>query len=353
MAQGQVSSAPLLILTGMFQFLYPQYLYWLLLLPVVALVYVGGVYASRRNLRRMGDKALLQRLMPDRSTLRQHVKVGLLFVAAALIICMIARPQYGLKQQTQTGAGIEAVVMVDVSNSMLARDVLPSRLDRAKLLVSNLIDRMKNDKVALGVFAGEAYPQLPITTDYASAKLFVDALSVNMVTLQGTNLAAAIELGCQSFTDKKDVGKAIILITDGENHEGGAEEAAKAAAKAGVNVFVLGVGTTQGAEIPTPQGPLTDGSGQVVHTALNEQMCRQVAQAGKGIYLHLDQTNSAQEELQSQLTRLKQAQSTTSYTARDEQFQAIALLVVLVLIIEVCVNETKNKRLRRFKLFSK
>ena len=337
----------------MFQFLYPQYLYWLLLLPIVGGIYVLGVIATRRNIGKMGDRQLLRRLMPDRSLPRQHVKMAILLLTAALLICMIARPQYGIKQQTETASGIEAVIMVDVSNSMLARDVLPSRLDRAKLLVSNLIDKMKNDKVALGVFAGEAYPQLPITSDYASAKLFVDALSTNMVTLQGTDLSAAIKLGCESFTDKKDVGKAIILITDGENHEGGAEEAAREAAKNGINVFVLGVGTTAGAEIPTPQGPMTDANGQPVHTALNEQMCRELAQAGKGLYLHLDQTNSAQEELQNQLSRLKQASSSTSHTARDEQFQAVALIVLFLLILEVCIYETKNKMLGKFKIFSK
>lgn len=337
----------------MFQFLHPQYLYLLFLVPAFVLLYAAGQLATRRNLRSLGEKKLLQQLMPGRSLLRQHIKFSLLMLALSLIVCMIARPQYGLSQQAETTKGIETVVMVDVSNSMLANDVLPSRLDRAKLLVSNLVDRMKNDKVALGVFAGEAYPQLPITSDYASAKLFIDALSTNMVTLQGTNIGAAIELGCKSFTGSKDVGRAIILITDGENHEDGAEQAAQAAAKSGINVFVLGVGTTSGSEIHTSQGVLTDSSGQPVHTALNEQMCREVAKAGKGLYLHLDQTNSAQEELQAQLSRLKQQSTTTSYTARDEQFQAVALLVLLVLIIEACIYETKNAFFNRFKIFSR
>lgn len=337
----------------MFQFLHPQYLWLLLLVPLFVLIYAAGHFATRRNLRRLGDKRLLAQLMPGRSLMRQHVKFGLLMLATALIVCVIARPQYGLSQQSETTKGIEAVVMVDVSNSMLATDVLPSRLDRAKLLVSNLVDRMKNDKIALGVFAGEAYPQLPITSDYASAKLFIDALSTNMVTLQGTNLGAAIDLGCKSFTDSKDVGRAIILITDGENHEDGAEQAAQAAAKAGINVYVLGVGTTEGGEIHTPEGVLTDNSGQPVHTALNEQMCRDVAKAGKGLYLHLDQTNSAQEELQAQLSRLKQQSTTTSFTARDEQFQAVALIVVLLLVIETCIYETKNAFFNRFKIFSR
>lgn len=269
------------------------------------------------------------------------------------LVLALARPQLGLRQQTETANGIEAVVMVDVSNSMMARDIQPTRLDRAKLLVATLVEKMKNDKIALGVFAGEAYPQLPITSDYASAKIFIDALSTSMVTMQGTNLAAAIDLGCKSFTAKKDVGKALIIITDGEDHEEGAEEAAKAAAKAGVNVYVIGVGTTQGAEIPTSEGVMTDENGQPVHTALNEDMCRKVAQAGKGIYLHLDQSTSAQDELQGQIRQLKQSSSSMTYTARDEQFQIFAIIALVLLIIEVCIAETTNNYFKRFKIFSK
>lgn len=335
----------------MFQFRDPQYLYLLLVIPVMLGIYVAGCLLQKRKLKRMGDMRLLRALMPDRSTARQHVKFGLMVVITALLIVILARPQYGLKQGQETSSGIEAVVMMDVSNSMMARDVTPNRLERAKLLVSNLIDRMKNDKIALGVFAGEAYPQLPITSDYASAKLFLDALSPDMVTLQGTNIGAAVDLARQSFTDNKEVGKAVILITDGENHEEGSMEAVKEAAKEGINVYVIGVGTAEGAEIPTPNGPLTDADGQVVHTALNEQMCRDMAQAGKGIYLHLDQTNSAQDELINQLSRLKQSQSTTSFTERDEQFQAVALIALVLLILEVVIQETRNPLFKRFKLF--
>lgn len=335
----------------MFQFRDPQYLYLLFIIPILLGIYLGGCLLQKRRLKRMGSMQLLRALMPDRSTARQHVKFGLMMAIAALLIVILARPQYGLKQGQETSSGIEAVVMMDVSNSMMARDVTPNRLERAKLLVSNLIDRMKNDKIALGVFAGEAYPQLPITSDYASAKLFLDALSPDMVTLQGTNIGAAVDLARQSFTDNKEVGKAVILITDGENHEDGSMDAVKEAAKQGIKVYVIGVGTAEGAEIPTPNGPLTDADGNTVHTALNEQMCRDLAQAGKGIYLHLDQTNSAQDELLNQLSRLKQSQTTTSFTERDEQFQAVALIALVLLIVEVIIQETRNPLFKRFKLF--
>ncbi len=337
----------------MFQFLNPQYLYLLLLIPLCVAVYIYSYIRSRRRAPAMGDAKMVYALMPGHSFMRRHVKFAVLMLALATIIVAFARPQYGLKQQTETAEGIEAVVMVDVSNSMMANDVLPSRLDRAKLLVSNMVDKMKNDKIALGVFAGEAYPQLPITSDYAAAKTFIDALSTSMVTMQGTDLAAAINLGCKSFSSEKNVGKAIIIITDGENHEGGAEEAAREAYKQGINVYVIGVGTSQGSEIPTAQGPMTDANGQVVHTALNEEMCRTVAQAGHGIYLHLDQSNSAQDELQGQLRQLKQASSSTSYSARDEQFQGMIIILLVLLIVETCISETKSSWTSRFKIFSK
>lgn len=337
----------------MLEFCNPKYLYFLLLVPLCIVVYIASIWLQRRHMKALGERKMLLALMPGHSAFRSHLKFGVLMLALSALVLTLARPQMGLKQQTDTANGIEAVVMVDVSNSMMARDVQPTRLDRAKLLVATLVEKMKNDKIALGVFAGEAYPQLPITSDYASAKIFIDALSTNMVTMQGTNLAAAINLGCKSFTTKKDVGKALIIITDGEDHEEGAEEAAKAAAKAGVNVYVIGVGTAQGAEIPTSEGVMTDENGQPVHTALNEDMCRKVAQAGKGIYLHLDQSTSAQDELQGQIRQLKQSSSSMTYTARDEQFQIFAIIALLLLIIEVCITETSNNFFKRFKIFSK
>ncbi len=337
----------------MFEFRDPQYLYLAGIIPVAILLYIWSGWRTRRKLAKLGDKKLVAALTPLRSKIRPHVKFGLSMLILALSVVILARPQYGLKQGQETSSGIEVAVMMDVSNSMLAQDVTPSRLDRSKLLVSNLIDRMKNDKVALGVFAGEAYPQLPITTDFAAAKLFLDALNPSMVTMQGTNLGAAIELAQKSFTDNKNVGKAIILITDGEDHEEGAVEAAQQAAQDGMNIYVIGVGSPDGAEIPTANGPLRDNDGKTVRTALNEKMCREVAQAGKGIYLHLDQTNQAQEELRNQLSRLKQSQSSTTFTERDEQFQAVALIVLLLMIIEVCIMDTQNAWFKRFKLFKK
>lgn len=331
----------------------PHYLYLLLILPLLIAFYVYEECKAEKRMKVFGDRKMILTLMPGHSYLRRHVKFLFLLLAIAAVIMMLARPQYGLKSQTDTTHGIEVVVMVDVSNSMLATDVTPSRLDRAKLLVTDMVNNMKNDKVALGVFAGEAYPQFPITSDYTAAKTFIDALSTDMVTLQGTNIADAIRLGCKSFSGNKEVGKAVLLITDGENHEAGADEAAREAYKKGINVFVMGVGTPQGGEIITANGPLTDSNGQVVRTSLNEQMCQSVAQAGHGVYLHLDQSNRAQKELNNQLQQLKKSSSSTSYVVHNEQFQAVALILLFLLIVETCLSETKSSLFKRFNLFRK
>lgn len=338
----------------MFQFANPEYLYLLLVIPVVVVGYILSELYARERAARYGDADLLSRLIEMRSTARPIVKFVLYCLALSLCIVMLARPQFGQSTGTEKRKGIEAVIMLDVSQSMLAEDVNPNRIDRAKLLISTLVDRMRDDKVGLGVFAGEAYPQLPITNDYVSAKLFLDNISTDMVSLQGTNLSAAINLASKSFTQEKGVGKAIIVITDGEDHEEGAEDAAKDAARDGRHVYMLGIGTKDGAEIPTASGYLTDGSGAPVRTALNAEMCKEVAKAGKGVYIYVDGTNVAQEKLQAELAKLQQSESTFDTDATmNEQFQAVALLLLLLLIIELLVSEKQMKFYSRFRFFAK
>lgn len=338
----------------MFQFANLQYLYLLLIVPVVIGLFLWSQWNATRRENRYGDSALLHRLVDLRSTVRPVVKMVLFCIALVLCILMLARPQFGQATGTEKRKGIEAVIMLDVSQSMLAQDVQPNRLDRAKLLISTLIDRMKDDKVGLGIFAGEAYPQLPITNDYVSAKLFLDNVSTEMVSLQGTNLAAAINLASKSFTQEKGVGKAIIIITDGEDHEEGAVEAAEAAVKDGRRVYMLGIGSKEGAEIPLEHGPLTDGSGNIVRTALNVDMCKEVATAGKGSYIHVDGSNIAQDQLQAELSKLQHSESDFATDgAMNEQFQAVAILLLLILIIEMLVCGKQNPFYTRFRFFNK
>lgn len=338
----------------MLKFADPIYLYLLLTIPVLIVIRVITSQMYHKRIRDFGNERTVMSLVENYSKRRPLVKFIMMFIAIAAIAMMLARPQTGIIESKDSSKGIEAVFVMDVSNSMLAQDVQPNRLDRSKLLVSTLIDRMKNDKIALGVFAGEAYPQLPITNDYVSAKMFLDNIATGMVTLQGTSVASAIRLANKSFTDKKDIGKAIIIITDGEDHEPGAIEAAKEAAKDGRKVFILGVGTEEGTTIPMPgNGELKDASGQTVVTKLNMKMCQEVAQAGKGAYFHVDNTNRAAEELKRQLDTLEQADTVGNFTEYDEQFRAFALIALLLIVSEMFIKEVKSPLVKRLNLLGK
>lgn len=339
----------------MFRFEDPIYLWLLLAVPVLFLVRFV-VWKQRKNkLKKFGDPQLLRQLMPDASVARPRVKFALLMAALSLLIVLLARPQMGSRISKEKRNGIETIIALDISNSMMATDVVPSRLDKSKLLVENLVDHFTNDKIGLVVFAGDAFVQLPITSDYVSAKMFLQNIDPSLIASQGTDIARAIDVSMHSFTQAEKVGKAIIVITDGEDHEGGAVEAAKIARKKGINVFILGVGDPKGAPIPTGDGGyMTDNTGQTVMSALNEEMCREVARAGSGVYIHVDNTSDAQSRLNNELTKLQKGETeSVVYSEYDEQFQAFGILVILLLIIEICILESRNPLLKNVKIFKK
>ena len=340
----------------MFRFEDPIYLYLLVLIPILALIRFVSYRNQRKRLRKFGDPQLLKELMPDVSRFRPSVKFWLLLGALALLIVMLARPQMGTKISHEKRVGIETIIAMDISNSMLAEDVVPSRLDRSKMMVENLVDHFSNDKIGLIVFAGDAFVQLPITSDYVSAKMFLSSIDPSMMATQGTDIARAIEMATHSFTQEEGIGKAIIVITDGENHEGGAVEAAEAAKDLGMRVYVLGVGSANGAPIPiTGTGDyMKDRTGNTVMSALNEEMCKQVAQAGGGAYIHVENNSAAQQQLDNELDKLaKKETSTAVYSEFDEQFQAVGILAILLLILEICILDRRNPLLKRVTLFGR
>ena len=339
----------------MLRFEDPIFLWLLWIIPVLILVRFIGWRKRRAKLRRLGDPELLKQLMPDISKYRPTVKFVLMLAALALLIVMVARPQMGSKVSHDKRNGIETMICLDISNSMLAEDVAPSRLDKSKMLIENLVDNFSNDKIGLIVFAGDAFVQLPITSDYVSAKMFLQNISPSLIQTQGTNIAQAISLASKSFTQQENIGRAIIVITDGENHEVGAQDAAQMANKKGINVFVLGIGNAKGAPIPMGDGSyLTDNAGNTVMTALNEQMCRELAQAGKGQYIHVDNTSDVEKALNDDLAKLQKGDMTSViYSAYDEQFQAVGILIILLLLVEVCMMEVRNPMLRNIKFFKK
>lgn len=338
----------------MFRFEEPAYLYLLLLLPVLALLYWYSNYRRRRAIRKFGDPELMAMLMPDVSKYRPDVKFGIIWLVVALFSLLLARPQFGSKLETVKRQGVEVMIALDISNSMLAQDVQPSRLAKAKRLVAQLVDKMENDKVGMIVFAGDAFTQLPITSDYISAKMFLETISPSLISTQGTDIRGAIDLAMKSFTPKEGVGRAIVLITDGENHEGGAIEAAQEAAKKGVRVFVLGIGSPEGAPIPTETSNefRRDKEGNVVVTRLNEKMCQEIAQAGNGVYVRVDNTNNAERVLNNEIDKLAKSEVETQvFTEYDEQFQVLAWLALVLLIIDVLILYRKNPLFKNVRLF--
>lgn len=348
----------------MITFAYPHLLYLLLLLPVVAGLYLWSRIARKRKLRRFGNPETLAHLMPEVSRYMPWVKLIFSLLIIAVLVIMLARPRAtsGLDAdvaETETSRGIEVMVCLDVSNSMLASstddEAGVSRLQRAKFILEKLIDKMTNDKVGLIVFAGDAYTQLPITSDYISAKMFVNSITTDMVPTQGTAIGAALEMAMNSFTPTEDMGKAIVLLTDAENFEDNAVDAAKRASGAGIQVDVIGLGTSRGVRIPLDNGryminPMT---GEEVVTRHDESTGAEIAKAGDGIYVNGAST-SAINAVDTKMDELKQAEfERKSFSPQSEQFPIVAWIALLLLVADIFVVTRKISWLKKYRFFTK
>lgn len=339
----------------MFRFAHPDFLYLLFLVPTLVVFFFYVCLAKRRAIKRYGNPALLAQLMPEVSPARQHLKFWLLSGAITMVIFIMAGPQFGTKLETVKRQGVEIMVCLDVSNSMLAEDVSPNRLDKAKQMLSRLTDGFTNDKVGLIVFAGDAFTQLPITSDYISAKMFLSSINPSMIATQGTAIGAAINLAARSFTPNESSDKAIVLITDGENHEDDAVGAAKAAAEKGIHVNIVGMGDPKGAPIPIAgsNNYMKDSEGNVVITKLNEEMAQGIAAAGNGMYVRADNTNSALKALQQEIEKMNKTELDSKvYSEYDEQFQVFAWIALFLLLVEFVTLDRKNRAFKKVKLFS-
>lgn len=339
----------------MFRFANIEILWLLVLIPIFVAGYIVLLRRKQRQLREFGDAELMAALMPNTSRTRPVVKFGLVLLALALLIVAAARPQYGQKEKVVKRQGIEVVIALDISNSMLAEDVAPSRLDRAKQMLSKMIDSMVDDKVGVVVFAGEAFTQLPITCDYVSAKMFLNSITPELIKTQGTAIGDAIYTSMRSFgSEESDASRAIILITDGENHEDDALAAAKAANEQGIKIFVIGIGKPDGSPIPIPgtNNFRKDRAGNVVVSKLNEQMCKDVAAAGHGLYVRCDNTNTAMRALQKEIDTLATSEIETKvYADYNEQYQGFVLIALLLLVVDFFVFNRKNKTLAKIDIF--
>lgn len=339
----------------MFRFANPEYLYLLFILPGLVVGFILLNIQKRKSVEKLGEIRLIKRLMPELSLKRSYLKFWLIFAVIVFGIIVAARPQFGTKIEKVDKKGIELVIAIDVSNSMMARDVNPDRLSKAKQILTRIIDERKNDKVAIVVFAGEAYVQLPMTSDIQSAKIFLENIDPSLVPVQGTVIGSAINIAMNSFTNDKEVDKSIILITDGEDHEDNGVQLAEQAAAAGIQINVVGVGSPEGSPIPvsrTSNEMKKDNEGNIVVTKLNEEMCKQIAQAGKGMYVRADNSNNALKSLQAELDKLqKKNVEGSAYSEYDEKFQFFAWCMLILLLVEICIFDKKNRIFRNIRLF--
>lgn len=344
----------------MFDFANPYLLHLLWLVPALFALFYLSQRQRRRRLARFGNPNVIASLMPDASPYKPAIKMVLRLVALAAIIFVLARPRAGEKIHQETTSGIEIMIAFDLSNSMLASATDdpkgPSRLDRARLILEKLIDQLENDKVGLVIFAGNAKTQFPMTTDFGMAKIYLSELSPALMEYQGTSLAEAVSMATNGFSQDKNVHKALILITDAEDHEGEAIEAAKAAAEKDIQINVIGLGSAKGQPIPVLGSPgeyITDNSGQTVYTTLNQDLAVQIAEAGKGIYVN-GASRNALSNLADQLNTLEKSEfKHQEYTSGAEQFPVFAWIAFFLLIIDALISERKNKWLRKINFFSK
>lgn len=300
----------------MFRFGNIEYLYLLVIIPVLILLFMILFSLRKKALRRFGNMQVIEPLMPALSFVRPVIKFMLIVLALTSLIFGIARPQFGSKLREIKREGVEIIIALDVSNSMMAEDIQPNRLERAKQAIAKMVDRLVNDKIGLIVFAGDAYIQIPITTDYVSAKLFLNTISTEIVPKQGTAIGSAIELGMKSFTQQEETSKALIIITDGENHEDDAIETAKTAVEKGLRVHTIGIGLPKGAPIPIYSGQqknyLKDNSGETVISKLDEDMLRKIAAAGQGVYIRSTDTRVGLDKLFDEINKMEKQEMEAS-----------------------------------------
>ncbi len=339
----------------MIRFANAYYLYLLLLLPVFIGLFILLQRMRKKALRKFGQEALVQQLMPEYSFAKPLVKFIILMLAFSLIIIGLARPQYGSKLVKMKRKGIELIVALDVSNSMNAEDIQPSRLERAKQAISKLVERLDNDRIGLIVFAGDAYTQIPITTDYVSAKMFLSTISSALVPRQGTSIGKAIDMASHSFSPESQLKKVIVIITDGETHDDEPVDAAKRATDMGIVISTIGIGSPDGSPVPVSPGSsdfMKDKDGNVVVSKLDENTLSQVAKAGGGIYVRANNTQFGLNTIFDEIDDLdKKEYEATIYSEYNEQFRYFFFPALLLLLLEFFLSDRKNKLWQRIKLF--
>ncbi len=339
----------------MFRFANLDMLYLLLLVPVFVGLFIIADRARKRRIARFGDPATVAMLMPDASPRRVRNKFIIMLLALVFLVFALARPQSGAKLGTREAVGVEMILAVDVSNSMLAQDLVPTRLDRTKAAIDHLLADTGQDRVGLVVFAGDAYVQLPVTSDRVTARRFASRLSPNMVSRQGTAIGTAINLATNSFSPVEgndEGGRVLIVISDGENHEDDALAAAHAAAERGITIYAIGIGTPEGSPIAVGSDYLRDEQGEVVITKLNEQALQEIALATGGAYVRATNQDFGLEQIVGKIRETEGTRhSQPIFEQYDEYYQWFVAMALLCLVVEALMLSRRNRLLARFNIF--
>ena len=341
----------------MYQLEHKYYVYALGLIPLFIIIYWMVNIWRKRALKTYGEISVIQQLFPDVSKSKRVWKFILFSIAFALIIIGIVNPQVGTKLEEIKRKGADLMICLDVSNSMKAEDLQPNRLEKAKQAITKLLDKLEGDRIGIVVFAGQAYVQLPITTDYSAAKLFLESINTDLIPTQGTDIGAAINLSMESFGKDEGKNKAIVIITDGEDHEAAAVKAAEAAAEKGIAIHTIGMGSAEGAPIPIYRGTVREGfkkdkEGNTIVTKLNEQNLQEIASAANGIYVRASNSDAGLNNVLDAINKLEKKQfDSKMYSDYEDRFQWFISASLLFLLIETFLTERKSKLYQRLNLF--
>lgn len=342
----------------MFRFAHPEYLYALLIVPVILLTFLAMQASKRRARRRLGDQDLVDRLSPARSKSKPILKLVLSITGITMIIIACANPQIGTRLEEVKREGVDIIIALDVSNSMKAEDIRPNRLERAKQAISRMIDKLENDRIGMIVFAGQAYVQLPITTDFAAAKLFLSSIDTDIIPTQGTCIGCAIDLAMESFVGDDNKHKTLVIITDGENHEEDAVESAHKANEAGIVIHTIGMGTTEGAPIPVYRNGvqvdfMKDKQGNTVLTKLETLTLERVAAEGKGLFVHATNADDGLNSILGQISKMqKKSFGTKQFTDYEDRYQYFLAFGLLLLLLEFSLTNQRSKAIEKLNLFN-
>jgi len=341
----------------MLRFAHPEYLYLLAVLPVILLAFIFMLMQKKKAFLRLGDTELLKQLSADSSAVKPWFKGALVSCGLALLITGLANPQIGTKLEEVKREGVDIIIALDISNSMKAEDIRPSRLERAKQAISRLIDQLENDRIGIIVFAGQAYVQLPITTDFGAAKLFLSTIDTDIIPTQGTDIGAAIDLSLKSFVGNDNKHKALVIITDGEDNEGNGLEAAKTAREDGVVIHTIGMGTENGAPIPVYKNGtqidfVKDRNGSIVLSRLDQPTLEKISAEGKGIFVRASNSDDGLNAVLKEISKMdKKAFGTKVYTGYEDRFQYFITAGLILLLMEFFLSNRRSKWLERLNLF--